>query len=136
MASQHFTRAIRAEPGDRRRRMLANHQVQFGILGEAVALVRRARHLLDSSCRGPLPAHIGRHVGKQQMLLHRVPKRPFGKGKARTKLLDRRIGIEQVIETRVDGEMGQGGTIPPVTLHREPLPLGQALYYRTRAGHT
>jgi len=56
--------------------MLADDQVQLRVVSHAVAFVRRTFDLDDATPGIPASAHVGGHVGKQQILIHGVPDRP------------------------------------------------------------
>ena len=96
MAREHLAPSVRGEADDGGGRVLASEEVQPGVVGEAVRLVRRPHHLLDPDTRRPSPAHVRRHVGEEEMVLDRVPDRAFGEGEARGELLDRRVRVDQL----------------------------------------
>ena len=48
--------------------MLADDEVQLGIIGHAVAFVRRTSDLDDAAARIPAPAHVARHVREQEIV--------------------------------------------------------------------
>ena len=64
MRTQDLAHSIRCKTNQRRGGMLADNQVELGIVGHAVALVGRAHDFRDTR-RIPAPAHIPWHVGKQ-----------------------------------------------------------------------
>src|SRR6185295_7367571 len=68
----------------------------------AVALVGRPLDLAHAAALVPAPAHVGRHVGKQQIVLDRVPDRAFGKREAGADLADRRPAVDQLLELALD----------------------------------
>ena len=65
--------------------MFAHQQGQVAVTGHAVALVRRAHHFAQAGAIQPA-AHIAGHVGKQEVVIHRMPDRPFGEHKAAARL--------------------------------------------------
>ena len=85
--------------------MLAHDQVQVLIVGHAVALVGGALDLAHAAALVPAPAHVGRHVGEQQVVLDRVPDRPFGEGEAGADLADRGPGVDQLLELALDDDV-------------------------------
>ena len=88
--------------------MLADDEVQLGVVGQAVALVRRAPNLAHAASRVPAPAHVGRHVGEQQIVVDRVPDRPLGEGEAGADLADRRVDVDQLLELGAQRGVGHG----------------------------
>ena len=97
--------------------MLAHDQVQVLVVGHAVALVGRALDLAHAAALVPAPAHVGRHVGEQQVVLDRVPDRPFGEGEAGADLADRGPAVDQLLELALDDDV-RHATRP---LRREPV---------------
>ncbi|MGY2934830.1 putative ferredoxin-like protein [Bradyrhizobium sp. GM6.1] len=59
---QHLAPPVRPLADQRRCRVLANDQIKFGVIGHAVAFVRRAFDLGNAVPRIPAPAHVARHV--------------------------------------------------------------------------
>ena len=76
--------------------MLADEQVQVGVVGHAVALVARVHHLLDAAVRRPLAADVGGHVAEEEVLVARVPDRALGKGEPGSELLDLDVLVDEL----------------------------------------
>src|SRR5262249_4818039 len=98
MRGQHVTPAVRAFADKGRGRVLADDQVQLGIVGHAVALVRGTPDLDDATARIPAPSYIARHVGEQQELVDRMPDRSLREIETGADLADRRVRIDQAFE--------------------------------------
>src|SRR5689334_11819397 len=90
MRGDHLAPAVGPLTDQGRGGMLANDQVEFGIIGHAVAFVGRALDLGDAAPGIPSPAYITGHVRKQQIVMHRMPDRPFGEIEACADLADGR----------------------------------------------
>ncbi len=88
--------------------MFANQQIEIRVIGHPVALVRRARHLFDALSRAPASSHVSGHVRKQEILFNRMPKWPFGEGKAGADLAHRGGGRDQVGKAWIGNDMGHG----------------------------
>ncbi len=104
MRGEHLAAAIGALAHQRRGRVLADDEVQIGIIGHAVALVRRAHHLGDARAI-PAAAHIAGHVREQQVMLPRMPDRAFREFEARADLPDRSPEIHEFGKGRVQRDM-------------------------------
>ena len=98
MRREHLAPPVRPLAHQARCRVLADDQVQVGVIGHAVVLVRRPPHLAHAAARVPAPPHVGRHVGEQEIMIDRMPDRPFGEGEAGAELADRRIDVDQLLE--------------------------------------
>ena len=85
--------------------MFANQQVQIGIIGHAVAFVGRFGNLNHPVSRHKFAPGVARHVGKDQVLLNRVPQRTFGKNISRSDLAYRLVLSNQVPKTVIFGDM-------------------------------
>ena len=85
--------------------MLADDQVEIGVVGHAVAFVGRAAHFRDAPRRVPAAAHVGRHVREQKIVVDRMPDRTLGEGEPGSDLTDRRVRIDQFLEFRPQGRM-------------------------------
>ncbi len=85
--------------------MLADDQIKFGVIGHAVAFVRRTLDLDDAALGIPSPAYITGHIRKQQIVMDRMPDRAFRKIEARADLADRRVGVDQGFEFRAQRDM-------------------------------
>src|SRR5689334_8822355 len=85
--------------------MLADDQIELGVIGHAVAFVRRTLDLDDAAPGIPSPPYIGRHVGEQQMVLDRMPDRPFREFKPCADLADRRTWVAQGFEFLAQRDM-------------------------------
>src|SRR5258708_2237330 len=105
MRGEHLAAPVRPFANERGRGMLADDEIQLRIVGHAVAFVRRAFDLDDTTPGVPAPAHVAGHVGKQQILIHRMPDRSFRELEAGPRLTNRGIGIDQVFEFRPQGDM-------------------------------
>src|SRR5882672_11171116 len=85
--------------------MLANDQVEFGVIGHAVAFVRRTLDLDDATLGIPSPPHIAGHVRKQEIVMDRMPDRALSKIEACPDLADGRIGVDQGFKFRAQCDM-------------------------------
>jgi hypothetical protein len=94
--------------------VFADEEVQLRVVGHPVALVRRAHDLAHARAVEPA-ADVARHVGEQQVLLHRVPDRPFGEGEARARLPDGRVLVDQAAERGVEGFVRHSPALTPGT---------------------
>ena len=74
--------------------VLADDQVQLGIIGHAVALVGRT-HRLANALPVETAAHVARHVGEQKIMRLRVPDRAFRELEAGAGLPHRRPQVDQ-----------------------------------------
>jgi hypothetical protein len=90
--------------------MLTDDEVEIGVIGHAIAFVRRPHDLAGAAARIPAAAHIGRHVREQQIVIARVPDRAFGEGEARPRLPDRRVLVDQFLEVLTDHRVGHGAS--------------------------
>ena len=88
--------------------MLADDQIEIGVVGHAVAFVGGTTHFLDAALGVPTPPDVGGHVGEQKKMLDGVPDRPLGEREPRTELADRREGVDQGLEFRLENGMGHG----------------------------
>jgi hypothetical protein len=86
--------------------MLADDQVELGVIGHAVAFVRGTLDLGHAAPRIPAPAHVARHVREQEVVIDRMPDRPLRELEPGADLADRRIGIDQRIEFAPQGDVG------------------------------
>jgi hypothetical protein len=105
MRGEHLAPSVRPFADERGGGMLADDEVQLRVIGHAVAFVRRTLDLDDAAPRIPAPAHVGGHVGKQEIVIHRMPDRPFREVKTCPDLADRCIGIDQIFESAPQGDM-------------------------------
>ena len=131
MGGEHLAPPVRPLADQRRGRMLADDQIEVGVIGHAVAFVRRLLDLDDAVARIPAPSHICGHVGEQQMLFDRVPDGTFREGEARADLTDRRMQIDQSFEFSLESRMGHGA-LP--SLSGKPVAFRQRLGDRPRHG--
>ena len=104
--------AVAALADQRGGRVLAHDEVEVGIVGQAVALVRRPPDLAHAAPGIPAPADVARHVGEQEVVLQRVPDRPFGELEAGADLADRRELVDQVAELRPHHRVRHGRFLP------------------------
>ena len=81
--------------------MLANDQVEVGVVGHAVALVGGALDLGDAVFPIPAAAHVARHVREQEIMVERMPDRPLGECEPGPDLIDLRLEVDQVDEFRL-----------------------------------
>ena len=105
MRGEHLAAPVGPFANERGRGMLADDEVQLRVVGHAVAFVGRTPDLDDAASGVPAPAHVGGHVGKQQIVIHRMPDRSLGELEARPRLADRRVGVDQVFEFRSQSDM-------------------------------
>ena len=131
MRREHLAPAVGALAHQARGRVLADDQVEVGVIGHAVALVRRPHDLAHAAALVPAAAHVGRHVGEQQIVIDRVPDRPFGEGEAGAELADRRIDVDQMLEFANAARCGSSAD--SARSRREPVALRQRLHDRARA---
>ena len=78
MRSENLAPPVRALAHEQRRRVLADDEVEVGVIGHAVAFVGGPLRLGDAMFRVPAAAHVARHVGEQEIVVERMPDRPFG----------------------------------------------------------
>src|SRR5258707_5356941 len=81
--------AVGALADQRRRRVLADDQIEVGVIGHAIAFVRRTLDLDDAARGVPATADIGGHIRKQEIVTEGMPDRPLGEGKTSTELTNR-----------------------------------------------
>src|SRR5271166_5470287 len=105
---QDLPPAIRLLAHERRRRVLADDEVEVGVVGHAVALVGGSADFRDAARRVPSPPDVARHVGEQQIALERMPDGALGELEPGRDPLDRRVEVDQVREARADGDMCHG----------------------------
>ena len=110
---EHVAAAVGALADQRRGGVLADDQIEVGVIGHAVAFVRRALDLDDAARGVPATANVGGHVRKQQIVIDRMPDRPLGEGEAGAELADRRIGIDQGFEFGAQRGVGHGRSLRP-----------------------
>src|SRR5262245_10120969 len=67
MRRDHLAPSVGPLPDQRRRRVLTDDQVELGIVGHAVAFVRRTLDLDDAALGVPAPPHIAGHIREQQI---------------------------------------------------------------------
>ena len=103
--------------------MLADDEVEVGVIGHAVALVRRTLDLDDAAVRVPAPPHVARHVGEQQEMIDRMPHRPLGEHAVRRHLDGRRVELDQFLEIRTRREIWLMAScfLPMATAHPRPV---------------
>ena len=106
MRGENLAPPVRPLAHQQRGRVLADDQIEIGVIGHAVAFVGRTPHLRDAALGVPTPPDVGRHVGEQKEMLDGVPDRPLGEGEARAELADRRVGVDQGLEFRLENGMG------------------------------
>ena len=97
--------------------MLADEQVEVGVVGEPVALVRRAHHVLGADARRVLAPGVAGHVREEEVVLGRVPDRPLGEREPGRDLLDRGALLDELVDRvrlRVDTHVAS----PFVTMSR------------------
>src|SRR5258707_5029083 len=95
----------------RRRRVLADDQIEVSVIGHAIAFVRRALDLDDAARGVPATADIGGHIRKQEIVTEGMPDRPPGEGKTNTELTNGRTGIDQVPEIAAQRGAGDGRSL-------------------------
>ena len=95
--------------------MLADDQIEIGVVGHAVAFVGRTAHLGDAALGVPPPPEVGGHVREQQEVLDGVPDRALGESEARAELADGRVGVDQGLEFRLEDGVGHVRILLAVT---------------------
>ena len=105
MRGDHLAPAVGALADQGRGGVLADDQVELGVVGHAVAFVRRTLDLDDAALGVPAPPHVARHVREQQIVMDRMPDRPLGEVEAGADLADRRVGVDQGFEFRAQRDM-------------------------------
>ena len=125
MRGEHLAPPVRPLADQRRRRMLADDQIEIGVVGHAVAFVGRPARPRRRRAGVPAPAHVGGHVGEQQIMIDGMPDRPLGEGEPRAQLADRRIGVDQVLEFRPQRRMGHRSALLVVVQAGNQLRLRQ-----------
>ena len=98
MRGENLAPSVRPLAHEQGRRVLANDQVEVGVIGHAVAFVGGPLDLGDAVFRVPAAAHVARHVGEQEIMVEGMPDRPFGEDEPGPDLADRRFGVDQVAE--------------------------------------
>src|SRR5439155_8629030 len=63
--SNHLTPSVGALADQGRGGMLADNEIELGVIGHAVAFIRRTLDLDDAALGVPSPAHIAGHIRKQ-----------------------------------------------------------------------
>jgi hypothetical protein len=96
--------------------MFADDEVEVGVIGHAVALVRRALDLDHAEVRIPAAAHVARHVRKQQEMVNRMPDRPLGEQTVRRHPDGRRVELDQLFELRPQRHMAHRFRSLPTTM--------------------
>ena len=91
--------------------MLADDQVEVGVIGHAVAFVGRTADLADAVLRIPSPPDIARHIREQEILPSGVPDRPLGENESAGHGPDRLVLVHQGLEFRRHHAVGHGS--PP-----------------------
>ena len=92
---------------ERARHVLADEQVEVGVVRHPVALVREVPHLDDRAVRRVLQAHVAGHVGEEEVLLLRMPDRPLREREAGRRPLDARPFFDELVDRvrlRLDAE--------------------------------
>ena len=113
-----LARPVGALADERRGHVLADEQVEVGVVRHPVALVREVPHLDDGAVRRVLAADVARHVGEEEVLVLRVPDRPFREREAGRHALDLRAFLDELVDRfrlRLDPEACLGAR------HRAPF---------------
>ena len=105
MARENLARSVRLLADEQGRRVLANDEVEIGVIGHAVAFVGRPLDLDDASVRVPAATHVARHVRKQQEMINRMPDRTFGEYAVGRHLHRRRVQLDQLPELQPQRHM-------------------------------
>src|SRR6266404_5269076 len=108
---EHVATPVGALADQRRRGVLADDQIEVGVIGHAIAFVRGALDLDDAARGVPAPANIGGHVRKQEIVTDRMPDRSFGEGEAGAELADGCIRVDQVLEFGSQRGVGHGRSL-------------------------
>ena len=127
-----LARSVRALLHERARDVLADEQVEVGVVRHPVALVREVPHLDDRAVRRVLAPHVTRHVREEEVMLLRVPDRPLREREAGCHPLDLRSLLDELVDRvrlRFDAEACLGAR------HRAPFRGGMvgATLIRCRA---
>ena len=115
MARENLARPIRPFADEQGRRVLADDEVEVGVVGHAVAFVRRPFDLDHAAVRIPAAAHVAGHVRKQQEMIDRMPDRPLGEDAVRRHLDGRRVELDQLLELRPQRRMAHRFRFLPMT---------------------
>ena len=95
--------------------MLTDDEVEVGVIGHAVAFVRRPLDLNHAPVRVPAATHVARHVREQQEMIDRMPDRPLGEHAVRRHLDGRRVQLDQLLELRPQRHMAHRFRFLPMT---------------------
>ena len=87
--------------------MLADDEIEIGVIGHAVAFVGRPLDLNDAPVRVPAAPRVARHVGEQQEMIDRMPDRSLGEDTVRRQLDGGRVQLDQFLEIRSQRHMAQ-----------------------------
>jgi hypothetical protein len=98
LLSDDLARPVRALANERARHVLTDQQVQVRVVGHPVALVREVADLDHLAVRGVLAPDVAGHVREQEIVLRRMPDRPFGKREAGRDLLDLRAFVDELVD--------------------------------------
>ena len=115
-----LARPVRALAHERARHVLADEQVEIGVVGHPVALVREVPDLDDRAVGRVLAPDVAGHVREEQVVLRRVPDRPLREREAGRDPLDLRALLDELVDRvrlRLDAEAGFGAR------HRAPFRL-------------
>ena len=105
MRGDHLAPSVGPLADQGRGGVLADDQIELGVIGHAVAFVRRTLDLDDAALGIPSPAHIAGHIRKQQIVMDRMPDRPLREVKTGADLADRRVRVDQGFEFRAQRDM-------------------------------
>ena len=98
--------------------MLADDQVEIGVIGHAVAFVGRPLDLNDPAVRVPAATYVPRHVREQQELVDGMPDRPLSEHEAGPQLDGRRVRLDQFFKLRPQRRMTHRWHSLPMTMAR------------------
>ena len=105
MRGDHLAPSVGPLADQRRGGVLADDEIELGVVGHAVAFVRRTLDLDDAALGIPSPPHIAGHVREQQIVMDRMPDRPLREVETGADLADRRVGVDQGFEFRAQRDM-------------------------------
>ncbi len=105
MRGNHLAPSVGPLADQGRGSVLADNEIELGVIGHAVAFVRRTLGLDDATLGIPSPAHIAGHIREQQIVMDRMPDRPLREVKTGAYLADRRVRVDQGFEFRAQRDM-------------------------------
>src|SRR5262245_41962667 len=126
---EHLAAPVGTLAPQRARHVLADDEVEVGVVRHAVALERRPHHLDDGAVGRVAAPHVAGHVGEEEMVLGGMPDRPLREREAGGDPLDFRPFLDELVDRvrlRLDTEACFGAR------HRAPFRQGMTSGVSTR----